>query len=213
MDSLYFCICDNGMRLVRATYAASMFHLGLSGALSGRRIDYETFSHPDPSACMNLATASFLRGGCDRMIVIDGDHEFQPIHIAKLISHDVPLVSGLYVKKVARVEFPVIPLDAEKMPAKALLDKTTECPIEVRCVPRGFINIHRSVFETLKPHVRHYNEGDDEIGIYWQAIPGQMSEDFAFCELYREHGGKVHLDPSIFVKHEGSATYPLEPSI
>lgn len=209
MESIFIPVIDNGMRLVRATWAASMFHLGMSGILGGRRVMYESFSHPDPSACMNLATASFLLSGCDRMIVIDTDHIFTPQDVAKLISHDLPMVSGLYTKKVPGLEYPVLPLDVNMSP-KDLFDKQAECPVEVRCVPRGFINIHRSVFETLKPHVPHYDEGEFEVGIYWQSIPGTMSEDFAFCELYRKHGGKVWLDFSVNVLHEGSAVYPLK---
>ncbi len=197
------------MRLVRMTWAASMFNLGMSGVLGGRRVLYETFSHPDPSACMNLATASFLASGADRMVVIDGDHIFTPQDVGMLLSHDKPLVSGVYVKKVPGMEYPILPLDLETSP-KTLFDKTAECPVEVRCVPRGFISIHRSVFETLKPHVPHYDEGEFQVGIYWQAIPGAMSEDFAFCELYRKHGGRVWLDQRIFVQHEGSAIYPLQ---
>ncbi len=208
-ESIFIPLIDNGGRLVRMTWAASMFHLGMSGVLGGRRIVYETFSHPDPSACMNLATASFLASGLDRMLVIDADHIFTPQDVGRLLAHDLPLVSGLYVKKVAGYEYPVLPLDAS-VPPKSLFDKSAECPVEVQCVPRGFISIHRSVFETLKPHVPHYDEGEFEVGIYWQSIPGTMSEDFAFCKLYREHGGRVWLDHSIFVQHEGSAIYPLK---
>ncbi len=208
MESIYLPLCDNGMRLVRMTWAASMLNLGLSGVLGGRRVMYETFSHPDPSACMNLATSSFLMSGADRMLIIDGDHIFSPQDVARLLSHDLPLVSGVYVKKTLDVQFPILPLD-ESVPPSELLQGAQE-PIEVQCVPRGFLSVHRSVFETLKPHVRYFNDGENDIGIYWQSIPGGMSEDFAFCNLYREHGGRVWIDPTCFVKHEGSCIYPIK---
>jgi len=183
--------------------------MALSGALAGRRIVVQSFSHPDPSASMNLATHDFMECGIDRMIVIDTDEIFKPEDIGYLLSHELDLVSGLYPKKVPGLEYPILPL-GDETPAQ-LFDKQATCPVEVQCVPRGFLNVHRRVFETLKPHVESHPvaEFKEPISIYWQAIPGVMSEDFAFCHLWRKHGGKVWVDQRITVKHEGSAIYPI----
>jgi len=112
-ESLYFPLIDNGMKLVRASYSACMFGLGVSCALAGRRIVFEPFSHPDPCATMNLATHAFLQSGCDRMVIIDGDHIFQPSDVARLVSHDLPLVSGLYPKKTIEPEWTIMPMNGE----------------------------------------------------------------------------------------------------
>lgn len=213
MDSLYFPIIDNGMNLSRTRWAASMFCAGVSGVLNGRRVIVQTISHPDPSAAMNMATADFEESGADRMIVIDTDEIFVASDLAILISHHLSFVSGLYPKKTARLEFPIIPLNGES--CAQLLDKSAESPVEVRCVPRGFLNVHRSVFELLKPYVPTCTDPDNgkSISLYWRSIPGGISEDFAFCELYRKHGGRVWLDHRIRVRHEGTMIFPMESSL
>jgi hypothetical protein len=209
MDSLYFPIIENGMGLSRTRWAASLFGAGVAGILGGRRIMYEVFGHPDPSSSMNLATHSFLESGADRMIVIDTDVIFTPHHLSLLLSHDLQLVSGLYPKKVPGLEYPVMPLGDET--PRQLFEKSARSPVEVACVPRGFLSVHRSVFETLKPFVESdfAAESGERIHYFWRAKPGVMSEDFAFCFLWREHGGKVWIDQRICCQHEGSAVYPI----
>lgn len=204
MESIFWPLIDNGMKLVRSCYSKSMFQLGISGVLNGSRIVFESFSHPDPCATMNLAAESFLDSGCDRMVVIDSDHDFQPADIARLLSHDLPLVSGLYSKKTVDLEWPVMPIGDES--PEVLFADDAPSPVEVRCVPRGFISIHKSVFETLMPHV----EVDQGLHFFFRSLPGIASEDFTFCDLYRKHGGKVWLDHKIRVFHEGSCMYPIK---
>lgn len=209
-ESLYFSIIDNGMGLSRTRWGASMFIAALSGVLKDRRIAVESFSHPDPSSSMNLATQSFLESGIDRQITIDTDVIFTPSQLKMLLSHDLDVVSGLYPKKVSGLEYPVMPLDATQTPAK-LFDKSAECPVEVQCVPRGFLNVHRSVYERLIPHTASDLSPDsgERVYYFWQAKPGVMSEDFAFCMAWRAIGGRVWVDQRITAKHEGSAVYPI----
>ncbi len=209
-DSLFIPIIDNGMRLSRTTWAASMFGLGISGALGNRRVAFDHFSHPDPCATMNTCTHMFMQSGCDRMLVIDTDHIFRPEDVARLLSHDLELVSGLYPKKTKEPEWPIYPLNDAK-PSEMFADGAPAL-IEVQCVPRGFLSIHRSVFEKLRDVVptakMDAGEKSESLRLYWQSIPGVTSEDFAFCDLWRANGGKVWLDHTVRVLHEGSCIYP-----
>ncbi len=197
------------MGLGRTKWAASMFGLALSGVLAGRRIVYETLSVGDPSTAMNFATYHFRKNNLDRMIVIDADHEFCPNDVALLLSHDVPLVSGLYPKKLPGNHLPIVLLEGQEI--GKVFDKSAEAPVEVARVPRGFLNVHRSVFDELEPHVQTFTETGTgiDVHLFWQGNGGGLSEDFAFCDLYRKHGGKVWCDHRIYVKHLGEATYPL----
>lgn len=208
-ESLYIVIADNGMGLSRTRWGAAMFCSAVAGVFSDRRIVVQTFSHPDPAATMNLASHDFMEQKLDRMLIIDTDVVFDVEQMRMLLSHDLPFVAGLYPKKVPGLVFPVMPLNGEE--PKSLFDKQAECPAEVQCVARGFVSIHRSVFETLRPHVEAHkvDEFPEPISIYWKAIPGVKSEDYAFCDLYREHGGKVYVDHRITARHEGSAIYPI----
>lgn len=208
-ESLFFPIIDNGMGLSRTSWGASMFALGLSNALSGRQCHLRLISCSDPASAMNFATDNFLETGADRMIVIDTDEQFTADDIKLLLSHEVPLVSGLVPKKTMKMEWPVIFLDGED---ESRLDSNPFSGlVEVAAVGKGFISIHRSVFETLAPHVPEVpaSTKSGKLKLFWRAIPGGMSEDYCFCYQYRDLGGRVFIDPRICVKHEGFISYPI----
>jgi hypothetical protein len=85
-----------------------------------------------------------------------------------------------------------------------------------------FINIlkqdPRNVFETIKKDVKQYRSDQPIIGgikhgepIYdfWQAIVDDdserlLSEDYQFCKLWKQSGGKIYLAPYIKVTHVGT---------
>lgn len=184
-----------------------MFMLGMSGVLADRKIIVEGISFPYPDGAMGIATSNFMRQGLDRMIVIDTDEVFAPSDVENLLSHDLPIVSGLYPKKKPGMEFPIVALDGDD----PLADDGRVLREVARCA-RGFINIHRSVFELMQPHVESYEcpEFNTREYLYWKNLPGGHSEDFAFCDLYRKLGGKVFIDYRIRVKHEGSCSYPIQ---
>lgn len=184
-----------------------MFMLGMSGVLAERQVKVEGISYPYPDGSQNIASASFTKSGYDRLITIDTDEVFEPSDVAKLLAHDVPFVCGIYPKKRPGLEFPIVPLDGDN----PLLDDGRPSLREVARCARGFSSIHRSVFETMKPHVPTYiaPETDLEESDYWRHLPGGHSEDFAFCDLWRSLGGKVFIDLDIRVKHEGSCSYPI----
>ena len=77
MESVFLPLIHNGGGIVRASWAASMFGLGVSGALAGRRIAFDLFGHSTPCEAMNHATRRFMESGCDRMLIIDADHIFR----------------------------------------------------------------------------------------------------------------------------------------
>lgn len=196
------------MNLVCASWAASMFGLGVSGALAGRRVVFDLFGHSTPSEAMNHATRRFMESGCDRMLVIDADHVFRPQDVTILLSNDLDFVSGLYPKKCLVTEWPVQPLYDNQTP-EVLFDKIADSPVEVKCVPRGFLALKRNVFETLEPHVPKYDSGSGTVSRFWHSEEGGVTEDFALCNLWRKHGGRVWLDHRVRVFHEGSVTFPI----
>lgn len=185
-----------------------MFMLGHSDVMAGRKVVVEGISYPYPDGAQNIASASFMESGCERMVVIDTDEVFTPNDVAMLLSHDVPLVSGIYPLKRPGLEFPIVPLESDPNPFAE--DGRVDLREVARCA-RGFLNVHRSVFELMQPHVEKYvcpEKGTEEF-LYWKNLPGGHSEDFAFCDLYRKLGGKVMVDHRIRVKHEGSCSYPI----
>lgn len=210
MNSLYFPIMDNGMGLSRTRWAYSMIRAVLSNKClgKGRIVSIEPFSFPYPEGTANIATASFLQTGLDEMVIIDTDIVFQPEHLTMLLSHDVSLVSGIYPMKKLGLEYPIVPLKSDPDPFRLNGSDLAE----VECVPRGFLRVHRSVFELMKPHVAEYDcfESGMRSWEFWKNRIGGSSDDFEFCRKYRELGGKVYVDKRITLMHDGNALYPIK---
>jgi hypothetical protein len=91
--------------------------------------------------------------------------------------------------------------------------------IEVRHGGTGFMLIKRGVFEHLAPHVPTYRVSSfqhPETGEYDKPLTYEffatsidasgalLSEDYHFCELWRDHGGKIHAQPFIRLNHVGT---------
>lgn len=207
MKHLFIPLIDNGMGLSRTSWAFSMIHAAFT-ALRDYKVDLDPISYPYPDGAMNLATQDFRESSADEMIVIDTDVRFEPNHLDMLLSHDEPLVFGLYPKKKVGLEFPVCGLNGEEFPFAG------DGPVlrEVARCARGFMRVHRSVFDKLEPFVECIE--DLETGkpqhLFWKSLPGGHSEDFAFCDLWRLHGGKILVDSRICAQHEGSAMYPIK---
>jgi hypothetical protein len=207
-ESIFFPIIDNGGGNSRTAWGMSLFQLGLSGILGGRSVQLKSISYPYPDGAMNIATNEFRESRCDRMVVIDTDEVFEPWHVDMLLSHDVPFVSGLYPKKCPGLNWPVVPLDSDPLP---FADDGRSYPREVARCARGFLALRREVFDTMEPHVDRYfcEETQSTQFLFWKGLPGGHSEDFQFCDKWRELGGKILVDPRITVLHEGSCSYPI----
>tara|TARA_R110000868_G_scaffold6369_8_gene36287 strand:+ start:192 stop:830 length:639 start_codon:yes stop_codon:yes gene_type:complete len=207
-EKIFIPIADNGMGLSRTSWAISMFALGLSKVLDKYEVIAQGISYPYPDGVMNISTADFLESGAERMLVIDTDEIFNPSHVEILMSHDLPFVSGIYPKKKVGLEFPIMPLESNLTP----FADGQPVPVEVARCARGFLNVHRSVFEEMKSSVSKYVDAETgrEQWEFWKKLPGGHSEDFEFCDRYRQFGGKVMVDKRCTAQHEGSCVYPIK---
>jgi hypothetical protein len=198
---LFFPIIDNGMGLSRTSWATCML-----AALHGRSFTALSVSYPYPDGAMNLATTAFLESDSDEMVVIDTDIVFSRHHLDCLLSHDEPLVFGIYPKKQPGLTYPTIYLENNPNPFDG-----DQILCEVACTARGFMRVHRSVFEKMKPHVPSYTcaQTGKPSWEFWRVLQGGHSEDFNFCQLWRSLGGRVLIDKRCATEHEGSARYPI----
>lgn len=197
--AIFYPVIDNGMGLSVTAWAVSMM-----AGLRGEGV-FCHISSPYPGYAMNLATKHFLESGCDEMVVIDTDLVFTVQHLDCLMEHDEPLVFGLYGKRKVRFDPPCSPLPGMEDPSK-----TEGILWEVKETARGFMRVHRSVFEKMREHVpllKGTAVGD--LVNYWPTNPDGTSEDFAFCRKWRELGGRVLIDKRVFVKHAGQVLYPV----
>lgn len=91
--------------------------------------------------------------------------------------------------------------------------------LEVKHVATGFMMIKRSVFDTLKERHPEWEYKDDinlekisNLYAYFDCYISQetkqyLSEDWAFCERWKECGGKIYADLTIPLTHIGPIGY------
>lgn len=186
----------------------------------------------------NAMTANFMKNeSFTHLMFIDADIKFNAQDIFSMLEADKDIICGLYPKKEinwynvhkAATERNV-PYDQLKHQTGSivvnLVDLAPEVtvpvnePIEVLAGGTGFMLIKREVFERLKPHVNTYtndvsqSNGTISPDLIYEYFPvyikdGRLlSEDYAFCDLARQHGMKVYGAPWVNLGHFG--TYLFE---
>jgi hypothetical protein len=159
----------------------------------------------------------------DWMLFIDTDLVFQPVAIQTLYELGVRSGPGIYAGT-----YPLKQLKPKvvfnNLPGKAPGPDGT---VEVREAGTGFMLIHREVFEKMKEAFAEemafiVDKGDkpgpDETGYDYFSVGVRMdkemkrkrflSEDWYFCQRWREIGGKVILHTKIQCGHIGNFVYP-----
>lgn len=171
------------------------------------------------SRSRNTITANFLATDATHLLWLDSDLIFGPEHVKRILTHGVDVVGGFYPKKAqGPIQWVVNAMDGG-----------VESPIstnglqEVKYVGTGFMLISRVVFESMiAKHGGEIGFTADETGRqeydFWSVGVKQfpngtrryLSEDWFFCQRWRELGGKVWADTKIVCKHVGQAVYPLK---
>ena len=164
----------------------------------------------------NAAASYFLHTDCEYLLFIDLDIRYEKKHIDMIMESDEPLIAGLYfLRKSSKPQPCVVNLPGTKLTVGGI--------IPVRRTGTGFMRIHRSVFEKMKPTRKMYiYEGREEydffpVGVWPASVKTNrgwedewIGEDWYFSELAREAGFNVMLDTRIQLLHEGTALYPLK---
>lgn len=92
---------------------------------------------------------------CEELIFVDSDIEFTAAHIRQLRSHDVPVVGGIYAKRIPGE--PQWPVHLSGEEPKGTLVRANDAPT-------GLLRIKMSVFDALdsKFHHRRYQHKGEE---------------------------------------------------
>jgi hypothetical protein len=168
------------------------------------------------SRARNTLAAKFLNTeGSTHLMFIDADIGWEPWHLLVMLNHDKDVVGGLYPMKSLPVKWCVngIP-NADQNDPSGL--------IEVTKTGTGFLLIKRDVFEKLNAHpaVKPFI---NDIGLdpalnpymktYFDTAVREnryYSEDWTFCENWRDIGGKVFVDKRVLLKHTGTYVFDYQ---
>ena len=167
------------------------------------------------SRARNTLTAKFLTNpDSTHLMFIDADIGWEPWHLLVLLNAKKDVIGGLYPMKSLPVKWCV-----NGIPGKENGEPDNPNLIEVTKTGTGFLLIKRDVFEKLNQHpaVRHFN---NDIGLpetlnpfmktYFDTAVREnryYSEDWTFCENWRDLGGQVFVDKRVLLRHTGTYVF------
>jgi hypothetical protein len=167
------------------------------------------------SRARNTLTAKFLNNKeSTHLMFIDADIGWEPWHLLVMLNRDVDVIGGLYPMKSLPVKWCVNGFDGAEEGPDGLQ--------EVSKTGTGFMLIKRDVFEKLDAHpaVKPFM---NDIGLPVELNPYMKtyfdtavrenryySEDWTFCENWRDLGGKVWVDKRVLLKHTGTYVFDFQ---
>jgi hypothetical protein len=167
------------------------------------------------SRARNTLVAKFLSNPTStHLMFIDADIGWEPWHLLVLLNRDVDVIGGLYPMKTLPIKWVVNGFDGAETGADGLQ--------EVSKTGTGFMLVKRHVFEKLNDHpaVKPFNndiglpkELDQYLRTYYDTAVREnryYSEDWTFCENWRDLGGKVWVDKRVLLRHTGTYVFDFQ---
>jgi hypothetical protein len=167
------------------------------------------------SRARNTLTAKFLHNKeSTHLMFIDADIGWEPWHLLVMLNRDVDVIGGLYPMKSLPVKWCVNGFEGAEEGVDGLQ--------EVSKTGTGFMLIKRHVFEKLDAHPATKPFMND-IGLPVELNPYMKtyfdtavrenryySEDWTFCENWRDLGGRVWVDKRVLLKHTGTYVFDFQ---
>ena len=158
----------------------------------------------------NRLVKQFLDSPAETMVFLDDDMSWEAADIVRLLSTPGEIVAGMYPLKIDGKEMYPGCLNFDK--AGYPIARDDGC-LSSWGTMTGFMKIERSVFETL---IKTYPEqmycariNDEPTEIYYDFFPQGVcsqrwwGEDYSFCRLWTQTGGKIWILPDIDFVHYG----------
>jgi len=212
---VHICMPCYGGQLTEATFM-SFIKWGNTCRQLGIDWTVETMTNESLiSRARNTLTAKFLNTeGSTHLMFIDADIGWEPWHLLVLLNRQVDVIGGLYPMKSLPVKWCVNGIPGQEEGVDNL--------VEVTKTGTGFLLIKKDVFDKLNAHpaVRHFNNDigldpalDKYMKTYFDTAVREnryYSEDWTFCENWRDLGGKVYIDKRVLLKHVGTYVFDAQ---
>lgn len=167
------------------------------------------------SMARNTLAAMFLADSeATDLFFIDSDVGFDPAAVLKLLERPEHIVAGIYPLKRDEGGFPV------KIKTKEGVPVGQGGLVEAELLPAGFIRIKREVFTYLAaahPELKYEDSvleidsgaAKEAFDFFGMGVYGRRfrTEDYAFCQRWRDLGGQLWVYPDIDFQHVGSKAY------
>lgn len=209
---VHFCIPCYGGMITEQTFM-SFVKWGNTARQLGIEWAIETMNNESLiSRGRNTLTAKFLNNKeSTHLMFIDADIGWEPWHVLSMLDRDVDIIGGLYPMKTMPIKWVVNGFEGAEERENGLQ--------EVSKTGTGFMLIKRQVFEDMKAHpaVKPYKsdiglapELDQYMRTYFDTAVREnryYSEDWTFCENWRDLGGKIWVDKRVMLRHTGSYVF------
>jgi hypothetical protein len=167
------------------------------------------------SRARNTLTAKFLdMPEATHLFFVDADIGWEPWHLLVLLNHDKDVAAGLYPMKSMPIKWVINGFAGAEEGPDGLQ--------EVSKAGTGFLLMKKHVFEKMNVHpaVKQYKNDigldpryDKYLKTYFDTAVRQnryYSEDWTFCENWRDMGGKIWVDKRVLLRHSGSYVFAME---
>ena len=164
------------------------------------------------SRARNTLTAKFLATeGSTHLMFIDADIGWEPWHLLVMLDRRKDVIGGLYPMKSLPVKWCVNGIPGQEEGVDNL--------IEVTKTGTGFMLIKREVFEKMNAHpaVKPFTNDigldpslNKDMKTYFDTAVREgryYSEDWTFCENWRDLGGQIFVDKRVLLKHVGTYVF------
>ena len=167
------------------------------------------------SRARNTLTAKFLdMPDATHLFFVDADIGWEPWHLLVLLNRDVDVIGGLYPMKTMPIKWVVNGFEGA--------EEGTDGLQEVSKAGTGFLLMKKHVFAKMNSHpaVKQYKNDigldpryEQHLKTYFDTAVRQnryYSEDWTFCENWRDMGGKIWVDKRVLLRHSGSYVFCQE---
>jgi hypothetical protein len=181
----------------------------------------------------NTLAHEFLNSDADALLFVDGDHGFNSDDVVRMIESGKDVIGAIYpmksinwenVRKAALAGKENLELYSGFFAINFLPESQSfkaDEAFKVRDIGTGMLFITRNAFEQVKPVAKTYKNnsghhtilhGERIVEFFPTIITEEpeavlLSEDYAFCHMYREVGGDVYAAPWVRITHAGEYNF------
>jgi hypothetical protein len=217
-------------------YTACLNQLTGTLASKGHSITYVSIGNESLiTRARNTLAHIFLKSDSDALLFIDSDHGFSIDDVVKMIESRKDVIGAIYPMKsinwdnvrraaLAGVSTEELHLYSGNFAVNFLQDNQTfkgNEPFKVRDIGTGMLFISRRAFKQLEPICKKYKNnspsadvemGEEMIEYFPTLITDEpenvlLSEDYAFCHLWRSLGNDVYAAPWVRITHSGDYNF------
>ena len=154
----------------------------------------------------NILVREFLNSDCTHMLFIDDDIEFHADDIVKMLKVNKCVIGGAYSTK-NQDDPRIVSSGIEKN------EQHNEMPL-VNYLGAGLLMVQRHVFENIyvASKIKVITHNGTQLALFFNHLSNDgnyMSEDYYFCQVWKECGGCVYLARWTRTRHFGVVGFPI----